>query len=147
MQSWKANVVLLPQQECYTTSENLMNLRSEHTVGSLQHSLPASTKPNSFVLTNLPVPGRGAGGGFLLIRSVFAEALATFPHIFDSCFILWITRCFQDKGMFLQRKLVKESSRTPFLNVSPFSCRSRGKLLSIKYIIHHVRISGGFPSL
>lgn len=31
MQSWEADVVLLPQQECYTTSENLMNLRSEHT--------------------------------------------------------------------------------------------------------------------
>lgn len=31
MQSWKTEVLLLPQQECYTTSEKLMNCCTEHT--------------------------------------------------------------------------------------------------------------------
>lgn len=44
--------------------------------------------------------------------------------------------------MFLQRKMVKESSVTPFLNVLPFSSCSRGELLNIKYISHHVYIQG-----
>lgn len=42
--------------------------------------------------------------------------------------------------MFLQRKMAKESSVTPFLNVPPFSNCSRGELLSSKYISHHVHI-------
>lgn len=44
--------------------------------------------------------------------------------------------------MILQRKMVKESSVTPFLKVPPFSSCSRGELLSIKYISHHAHIQG-----
>lgn len=91
----------------------------------------------------LPAPeGRGA---FLPTSRVFAEAsvaAVTLPHTSAHSFVLQITQGFQDKGMFLQRKMVKESRVAPFLNTSPFSSCSRGELLSIKYISHHVHIQG-----